>query len=362
MSNSTTIPESHRDLVIEKANMIGMILSTLVYGAHVVLFLATLRHYIYPPSCGIKKPGRWLLAYISFLFLLASAGFILLLQWDLTIFIDHRNFPGGPLAYLQQEGHSSMNLAVTAIYLILNWFADGMLLFRFCVIFKRNRIAVISSCATLIALIDIARLNVNLWTNAPAGYAIGYLAMSLSLNVILTSLISGRILYWRHYSLEPRTKGIYAAVVVLLVESTSMYTVVAIISIITLGTSSPVQIALLPLLGQMQAIPPILTTQRVLSGRALSEENFQSTGIFSVDAQATTEQTQTKSPALDACDWAEVRASRDLSTPTLPIKALIPSSKRTSTDRIPISPASYFASFETIETSKKEWDDNYRLV
>lgn len=137
MSNSTTIPESHRDLVIEKANMIGMILSTLVYGmylkspltsltiltvvvtkylgAHVVLFLATLRHYIYPPSCGIKKPGRWLLAYISFLFLLASAGFILLLQWDLTIFIDHRNFPGGPLAYLQQEGHSSMNLAVTAM-------------------------------------------------------------------------------------------------------------------------------------------------------------------------------------------------------------------------------------------------------
>ena len=48
-------------------------------------------------------------------------------------FIDNRNFPGGPNAYLAAFYNSTPNLLGNTMFVIANWLADGLLVRLLCV-------------------------------------------------------------------------------------------------------------------------------------------------------------------------------------------------------------------------------------
>ncbi|TCD68760.1 hypothetical protein EIP91_009906 [Steccherinum ochraceum] len=127
---------------------------------------------------------------------------------------------------------------------------------------------------------QIASLGSNLWTDISTAPGIAYLTLSLSINTILTFLIVGRILYIgrRLRCFGPRY-GQYTSVVALIIESAALYTFWALISVIACGVNSPLQFALLPALGQVQAIPPLLILTRVASGRALAKDTYSSLSV-----------------------------------------------------------------------------------
>ncbi len=84
---------------------------------------------------------------------------------------------------------------------------------------------------------------------------IAYLVLSLSLNTVLTISIVWRILWIRHTlrrSLGPKHGREYTSLVALLIESAALYTIVALVAVIACGLNSPIQYALLPVLGQLQ--------------------------------------------------------------------------------------------------------------
>ncbi|KAH9918755.1 uncharacterized protein BXZ73DRAFT_21839, partial [Epithele typhae] len=220
-------------------------------------------------------PSWRLLAYAIPMFLLATAGLCLQTWLTHRAFIGNRGFSEGPVAFMISDAKYPGNLAVTSIYVVLNWFSDGMLLWRFHCIFKTYT-GVRCICGGMflglvvtgsVFMPSISQLNINIWTNTSASASLAYLALSLSINVLLTVFMVVRL--WWHYQHTPpelitgRFTSLFSSILWMFIEGASVYSVVAFIGIIALATKSPIQIALLPTLGQLQAIPSIMITVRI---------------------------------------------------------------------------------------------------
>ncbi|TFK89670.1 hypothetical protein K466DRAFT_597605 [Polyporus arcularius HHB13444] len=279
------------DATIGTVNMVGVILSTITYGVHFTLYTFLIRLYVDRSPYVVRsrrpqRPGWFPITYATVLFILATAGLCLQAWVNHDAFLGHRDFPGGPLAYMVEAAERPGNIAVTAVYVVLNWFADGMLFYRFFVLFRFSRcvlmvgILVLASLVVLgiVSMRNISLLSINLWTDRSTTLSLAYLALSLSINVTLTLAIVSRLIYFRR--LLPKSIGdasirsMYTSVVAMFVESASLYTLVAFSCIIACGVNSPVQNALLPMLGQLQAIPPLLIAIRVLEYRVITPDAF----------------------------------------------------------------------------------------
>lgn len=68
-----------------------------------------------------------LLCYVILLFVLATVGIALQITWTQIAFIQNRNYPGGSNQFLLDHVDSDMNRAVTAVYVAINWLADGII-------------------------------------------------------------------------------------------------------------------------------------------------------------------------------------------------------------------------------------------
>ncbi|KAI0674422.1 hypothetical protein C8Q78DRAFT_1076065 [Trametes maxima] len=278
----------------------------MTYGVHLTLFLSLVRLYVNPkrttarPEGPTKRDSR-LLLYICTLFALATSGLCLQIWVNHDAFIVHEDFAGGPLAYLAVHAHRPVNTAMTMIavavssYIALNWLADGLLLYRSYVLFKSSRIAAVGCIVTMLALVgvgtaflrDIRELGFALWTNARTAPSLAYLSLSFSVNVVLTLVIVLRLLVARREikdTLGSSYARVYTSVMAMVIESASLYTVVALLSIVACAAQSPLQNAVLPILGQLQsdpqAIPPLLITLRVMEGRAVTAETWTSAMSF----------------------------------------------------------------------------------
>lgn len=93
------------------------------------------------------------------------------------------------------------------------------------------------------------------WSLIVVKFSIAYWTLSISLNIILTLLISGRLLFFRNRiesSLGAHHAKTYSSLVAMLVESAALYSVTGLIFIISYARNSPFQNIVLPPLGQIQ--------------------------------------------------------------------------------------------------------------
>ncbi|KAJ8488033.1 hypothetical protein ONZ51_g3825 [Trametes cubensis] len=278
------------------ANMAGVVLSTLTYGSHLTLFLSLIRTYFRSKKSDILTRRDWrLLVYICTMFMLATTGLCLQTWINHDAFLVHRDFPGGPLVYLSQRASQPVNLAVTLTYVALNWLADGMLVRMSPTShLLYSKIVVLSCVLTIVSLIvtgsvflkDTETLSVHLWTDTIAIPSLAYLTLSFLANVVLTLVIVTRLMLLRRRIV--RTLGAthtcaYTSVATMLIESASLYSVVAAICIFACALQSPLQNALLPMLGQLQGIPPLLIAIRVMDGRVVNADAWDTTLSFATN-------------------------------------------------------------------------------
>ncbi|TFY82899.1 hypothetical protein EWM64_g1114 [Hericium alpestre] len=105
-------------------------------------------------------------------------------------------------------------------------------------------------------------------TDKLADWSIAYRTLSLSLSVLLTTAIVGRILHMRRLFSKCgfRADDHYLSAVTVLVESASLETTTAFIYIICVGVNSPLQTMFLPVLAQVQPEPPVAHIRAQLQG------------------------------------------------------------------------------------------------
>lgn len=123
--------ESALDMWEERSNFDGVVLSSVAYGVHLTLYLFVLHHLVkhptHPVGIGARTRVSWgLVAYITWNFVLGTFGIAGEARFNELTFVDDRNFPGGPDAFIAAQYGDFVNIFGTVAYVILNWFADGL--------------------------------------------------------------------------------------------------------------------------------------------------------------------------------------------------------------------------------------------
>lgn len=136
----------------------------------------------------------------------------------------------------------------------------------------------------VILLFQLTQPFANLWSTTSTNFAIPYWSISIGLNVLVTTMIVGRL-----YFIRRRTRAVlsnthsrtYTSIASMLIESAALYTCTALVFLVTYARASNVQNLVLPLLGQVQAVAPLLIMWRVARGQAISRESIAQSGTLS---------------------------------------------------------------------------------
>nr|GAT45337.1 predicted protein [Mycena chlorophos] len=296
-SNSTSTSfapagETAFDLWIEKSYLDGYALGAASYGVMLTLTWQTLYAFLSMPKA--KTP--WcLVLYTITLFILATIGFGSATKINEQSFIEDRDAPGGPAGWQALSFPSAVNMMGVIAYVILSWLADGLVVCHF-----QNPVesytgtdpnceisdASVGSMAASIALIVTSfRLVDSFWAALSVKFGTVYWSLSIALNILLTLLIAGRILFIRHWikhSFGVNHSEHYFSAVAMLVESVSLYAAFGLVFIITYARASPVQNLIFSPLGQVQGIAPLLILSRVAQGQAWSQNTLHGTSAIHV--------------------------------------------------------------------------------
>ncbi|KAJ3562868.1 hypothetical protein NP233_g9311 [Leucocoprinus birnbaumii] len=244
----------------ENGLFVGIAFESIFYGITVLLYFLTMRN-LWPRAKKRESQASWRL--MSALTLQQIALLIAVLsniQFCVLAFVYHRDVPGGPVAYQIMNSNVAPAYASIASYTVCNWFQDVILLYRFlvrslCLSFP---LGFLSGHAGLL----------NVGNNLPVSTI--YFSLSVGLNVILTLMIIGRILYRARMATIDNSKlpKRYTSVSAMLVESAALSAVTGVILIITLHTNVASSIAVEALYGVMTVLSPVLIAYRVSTGEA----------------------------------------------------------------------------------------------
>ena len=107
----------------------------------------------------------------------------------------------------------------------------------------------------MILLVQLTPAGANLWTSSAINFGISYWSISVSINIVVTTLIVGRLLYLRSRTLLVLNKEqarTYTSIAAMLVESAALYSVTGLIFIISYALDSMVQHVMLQVLAHVQ--------------------------------------------------------------------------------------------------------------
>ncbi|KAH7924330.1 hypothetical protein BV22DRAFT_1129896 [Leucogyrophana mollusca] len=266
------------EIALERATFIGDTLSVLAYGASLVLFLQCM--YAFYNRGDMARERRWLfMLYISLMFSFGTAYIGINSTLWRNMFVDDRNYPGGPMGYSLGIYNQPPSVAANAFFVLANWFADGLLLYRCLVVYSERHWVVLFPGMMYLGSISMgialqyatSRPSADAWTKGSVDFGLAYFSLSCSLNIILTILISGRILAHRRYmhsALGESHADTYVSIAALLIESSMLYAVFSLLFIAPYAASSNLSNIFLPVLSQIQIIAPLLIMLRVAGRHA----------------------------------------------------------------------------------------------
>ncbi|KAJ7486875.1 hypothetical protein FB451DRAFT_1168254 [Mycena latifolia] len=259
--------------------------------------------------------GCFLLAYITVLFFVE---FLFVAVQALTvqmIYIDNRNYPGerllvallhtrsfrilnpdlqsagGPWAFFLATQNAPVNVIFYATFFALTFLSDILVLWRCWVIWAadgRQGIAYLAISFPSIALLASFAMGV-LWTlqssqpgQLPRTYGTAYYAISLSVNIITSFIIITRLLIYRRRLRAdiPNTRARhYISVVTIFVESAALYSVFAILFLITYAVNQPTNKIWLGVSSMAQRIAGYLIIYRLADGTAWKSDTMRGSSI-----------------------------------------------------------------------------------
>ncbi|TCD68583.1 hypothetical protein EIP91_010372 [Steccherinum ochraceum] len=278
---------------VDRATIIGFDIAYCAYGVHATLCFICLSYFWAQRRNRPRQSYAWMM-YISMIFILGSIANAMDMRMSQVIFVDNRNFPGGPGAYATTTFTVPVNIVCTAACVIGGWFMDALLIFRFYVIVAPPEwflfvplflfIASVGQSRLFNSLLRLTGLKglqsnvVSLTRTAHPSREYNMAAHDIALNIMLTLLIVGHLLRVRHKVLKTTQVQVpYLTVSAMLIEAAFLYTAFALAFLIPYAMGNPVNILFFSLLGQVQYITPLLIILRVAQGRAYPRQTSQAT-------------------------------------------------------------------------------------
>ncbi|KAF7373092.1 hypothetical protein MSAN_00517000 [Mycena sanguinolenta] len=214
------------DLTIDRASLIALIIETLNIGISTTLSAATAQLILKKSASNLT---RHLLVTLGLIWVLCIAHWIIDIVRASQAFIDT---PGKAIEYYSLVSNS-LEAAKDGVYITVTLVADHFMIYRLYVVWNRNWVIVIVpmlvwigaaiSGYTVTHLLLLAG-DGNLFISSLAPWALTFFAMSLSLNVICTFLIAGRIIWTNSRVRTVRSGQNYVhTALMILIESAALY-------------------------------------------------------------------------------------------------------------------------------------------
>jgi len=219
-------------------------------------------------------------------------------------YIDNREFPGvegvlppGPIGYQWSIYSNVLTVVPNLMFLLNNWLADGLLLYRCYVIYAMNLWVIAFPCLMYLASLALGIMFIyqtsqpdsSLWNSVAINFGVPYFSISIGLNIILTLMIVARLVVQSRnirmaVGAPAGIGGLYKAIVTMLIESSALYAVNSLLFVGPWGAGSHIADIFLPILAETQVIAPLLIIQRVANQNALTSNTITSgnTGSFNM--------------------------------------------------------------------------------
>ncbi|KAF8697250.1 hypothetical protein AX14_001415 [Amanita brunnescens Koide BX004] len=270
-------------LFLEKSFMMSAFVAAIGYGIQVILYgicvLYLWRQYNRRGALVFSR-----LAYITMLLLLESllvAASIAVLE---EMYIQNRNYPGGPMAWFLAEANQPANVVFYASLFSLTFLSDLLVLWRCWVVWSTAGMLAAYAVLSVPVIVLLSSFvlglmwtyqssqpGLSLYSQLPLDIGTAYYATSLGVNVLLTALIILRLLLHRRAVLRilpaDYTKH-YLSVTTIVVESVMFYSIFALGFIITYAIDNPINQVFMYLGSACQQISGYMIILRVAQGRA----------------------------------------------------------------------------------------------
>ncbi|PBK95968.1 hypothetical protein ARMGADRAFT_925048 [Armillaria gallica] len=258
----------------EQAYNAAVYIGAIAYGAQLVVAYLAIYHVLYWKR---QKFAWQYIAYITLLVIVSTtytAGNIH--ACELT-WIDERNYPGGPPAFLYAQNHTPPLRVAGAAAIIITLL---MSLWRCYVVYHNNWIVVVFPALILFSTATMGVLYLIQISSSSLGKItiqayVAYRSSSVTFNILVTFMMVIRLLLMRkriRASLGPQYGRLYTGLAALMIESALPHTVISILLIGLYCSNNVAYILFVPLLTIVEAATPQLIILRVASGYALSKE------------------------------------------------------------------------------------------
>jgi len=196
-----------------------------------------------------------------------------------AMWLERRDSPGGPFGYYISNNNIWFNIFGTACAILSNALNDGLMMYRCFIIWNGSwhiialpiLVYLGATVMGVVSLVETALPNATFFAKQSTNFAIPWISLTTILNVSLTALISGRILYVAYKVRSSSISTSYTSVVAILVESSLPLSVLGVAFAVTLGKNFSPVVALSDIWGSFLAFSPQLIILRVAMGQAWTE-------------------------------------------------------------------------------------------
>ncbi|KAI0797509.1 hypothetical protein C8Q75DRAFT_4286 [Abortiporus biennis] len=282
MPNPYRPEEDENTLNLERNFLAGDLICGIGYGIQIVLY-SRCAWYLWKQRKQ-KRHTLLFLGYITILFCISTIFTAIQARTVQVVYVENRNYPGGPWKFFLASQHESINVIFYATFFLVTFLSDCLVAWRCWIIWSASGMLA-ASLVTLVPVMMLlssfvmgtlwtlqsSRPGLSLYSKVPLAYGTSYYALSLSLNVLLTFLIALRLLLYRRTIVKalPEEYGKpYLSIATIIVESAAIYSVFAILFLITYAVNDPVNQTFIAVSQASQQIATYLIIYRLADGRA----------------------------------------------------------------------------------------------
>jgi len=266
--------------VFQNAFYIGNAFSFILYGVELVLYFLTMQILLKSRQAEMKNPDRFLMVFSTALLFLITIFVVTESIFGEEMWIVNADYPGGSAAYFEAHASVWYQTMGTGSGVLLQLMSDGLLIYRCLVVWNDRRVLIcpcfiwLAALATGILMLYVDS-NGNFFVGIAAQFGVAYTSISIGLNVVLTSLICGRIIHHGRQSrqyLGSTSSSTYYGIVAIIVESAIPYTLSGIAFVTVFALNSDLTILFLSIYVMFGCLSPQLLILRVASGRAWKKD------------------------------------------------------------------------------------------
>ncbi|KAJ2987416.1 hypothetical protein NUW54_g9431 [Trametes sanguinea] len=297
-------------------------INAILYGVELVLYFMTLRQIFRIRNR--TRMDKFLVVFSTVLLVLNTIYWTTQTYFGQQMWVVHADYPGGMDAFLSAYVAIWYQTWGSAAVMVSNLMADALMMYRLYVIWDNALIVVFPAMiwlgsfgeyqfhfavAVSVVLLDVALIDLcihaasclgllyesgrpdgNYFVGISTKFGTAWNSLTFSFNVIVTSLICGRIIYiGRRLSFSDEGTRVYTGAVSIIIESALPFTIGSMAYVITYGIGSDVAVAF-SCYSMFTAISPQLIALRVLMRRAWRKEqtaDYLTTINFSDRTQST---------------------------------------------------------------------------